>query len=72
MVEEIHELMVEGTGERLDKYIASKLPAVSRSYIQKLIDDTKVTVNNRPEKASLSFLQATLSLSAFLTSIPPR
>jgi 23S rRNA pseudouridine1911/1915/1917 synthase len=52
MVEEIHELMVEGTGERLDKYIASKLPAVSRSYIQKLIDDTKVTVNNRPEKAS--------------------
>jgi len=44
--------MVEGTGERLDKYIASKLPAVSRSYIQKLIDDTKVTVNNRPEKAS--------------------
>jgi 23S rRNA pseudouridine1911/1915/1917 synthase len=51
MVEEIHELMVEAAGERLDKYIASKLPSVSRSYIQKLIDDNKVTVNDRPEKA---------------------
>ena len=51
MVEEIHELMVEGAGERLDKYIASKLSSVSRSFIQKLIDDNKVTVNNRPEKA---------------------
>ncbi|MDD4923590.1 MAG: RluA family pseudouridine synthase [Dehalococcoidales bacterium] len=51
MAEEIHELLVEGAGERLDKYIALKLPPVSRSFIQKLIDDNKVTVNNRAEKA---------------------
>jgi 23S rRNA pseudouridine1911/1915/1917 synthase len=51
MVEEIHELMVERAGERLDKYIASKLPSVSRSFIQKLIDENKVTVNNSFEKA---------------------
>jgi 23S rRNA pseudouridine1911/1915/1917 synthase len=51
MEEEIHELLVEGTGERLDKYIASKLPSVSRSFIQKLINENKVTVNNQAEKA---------------------
>jgi 23S rRNA pseudouridine1911/1915/1917 synthase len=51
MVNEIHQLLVEGAGERLDKYLALKLPAVSRSYIQKLIDDNQVTVNNRAEKA---------------------
>jgi hypothetical protein len=38
MKEEIHELPVEIAGERLDKYIATKLPSVSRSFIQKLID----------------------------------
>ncbi len=52
MVKEIHELLVEVAGERLDKYLALKLPAVSRSYIQKLIDNNQVTVNNRAEKAS--------------------
>jgi 23S rRNA pseudouridine1911/1915/1917 synthase len=52
MEEDIHELLVEGAGGRLDKYIALKLPSVSRSYIQKLIDDNKVTVNDHAEKAS--------------------
>ena len=51
MEEDIHELLVEGAGERLDKYIASKLPSVSRSFIQKLIDENKVTVNDHAEKA---------------------
>ncbi|HAS04237.1 MAG TPA: RluA family pseudouridine synthase [Dehalococcoidia bacterium] len=51
MQEEIHELPVEVAGERLDKYIATRLPSVSRSFIQKLIDGDKVTVNNRAEKA---------------------
>ncbi len=51
MVEEIHELVVGESGERLDKYIALKIPSVSRSFIQKLIDDNRVTVNNRAEKA---------------------
>ena len=51
MEEDIHELLVEGAGERLDKYIATKLPSVSRSFIQKLIDENKVTVNDHAEKA---------------------
>ena len=52
MLEEIHELIADSEGERLDKYIAFKLPSFSRSYIQKLIDEGRVTVNNRIEKAS--------------------
>jgi 23S rRNA pseudouridine1911/1915/1917 synthase len=51
MEEDIHELLVGGAGERLDKYIALKLPSYSRSFIQKLIDENKVTVNNQVEKA---------------------
>ncbi len=51
MEEEIRELLVDGAGERLDKYIASKLPSYSRSFIQKLIDEKKVTVNDQAEKA---------------------
>jgi 23S rRNA pseudouridine1911/1915/1917 synthase len=49
---ENYELVADGGGERLDKYIASKLSGLSRSYIQKLIDDGNITVNNRMEKAS--------------------
>jgi 23S rRNA pseudouridine1911/1915/1917 synthase len=52
MLEEVHELVAESGGERLDKYIALKLPLLSRSYIQKLIDDGRVTVNKLTEKAS--------------------
>ena len=38
--------------ERLDKWISSALPDLSRSYIQKCIKDQNVLVNGRPQKAS--------------------
>lgn len=38
--------------ERLDKWISSALPALSRSYIQKCIKDNDVLVNDKPQKAS--------------------
>lgn len=38
--------------ERLDKWISSTLPDLSRSYIQKCIKDNAVFVNDRPQKAS--------------------
>lgn len=38
--------------ERLDKWISSTLPDLSRSYIQKCIKDNAVFVNARPQKAS--------------------
>lgn len=37
---------------RIDKYLAQKLPDQSRSYIQKLIKDEQVTVNNQKIKSN--------------------
>lgn len=36
----------EHAGTRIDKFLSEVLPEMSRSYIQKLIKDEKVTVNN--------------------------
>lgn len=44
-----------GNGEqnlRIDKYLAQKIPDQSRSYIQKLIKDEQVTVNNQKIKSN--------------------
>lgn len=38
--------------ERIDKWISSVLPDLSRSYIQRCIKDNDVMVNGRPQKAS--------------------
>ena len=37
-------------GQRLDAYLAGKIPGVSRSYIQKLIEDGMVLVNGQSAK----------------------
>lgn len=39
-------------GERLDKYLAGLLPEVSRSFIQKLLKQQQVTVNDNTVKAN--------------------
>ena len=38
---------------RLDLAVSREIPALSRSAVQRLIDEGNVTVNGRPEKASL-------------------
>ena len=38
--------------ERIDKYLASVLDDMSRSYIQKLIGEKRVSVNGRAVKAN--------------------
>lgn len=40
------------SGVRLDKYLTGKLPELSRSYLQKLITDGNVTVNQKQTKAN--------------------
>lgn len=42
----------EEQGERLDKYLAGLLPEVSRSFIQKLLKQEQVTVNENLVKAN--------------------
>lgn len=52
-MEEIREFLVleEDEGDRLDVYLAKELGDMSRSYIQKIIKDKKVSVNTKIEKA---------------------
>lgn len=52
-MDEIKEFIVieEEEGDRLDIYLSAQLGDMSRSYIQKLIKDKKVTVNGKIEKA---------------------
>ena len=42
----------QSAGERIDKFLSDSLPDVSRSYIQKLIKDGQVTVNQKIVKAN--------------------
>lgn len=42
----------EEQGERLDRFLARRLPQFSRSALQRLIDAGQVTVNHAPAKAS--------------------
>lgn len=52
-MDEIKEFLVldEEEGDRLDVYLSSQLGDMSRSYIQKIIKDKKVSVNGKVEKA---------------------
>ena len=42
----------ESAGQRLDQWLRTQLPAHSRAYLQKLIEEGRVMVNARPRKAS--------------------
>jgi 23S rRNA pseudouridine1911/1915/1917 synthase len=46
------ELHVEQDGLRIDRYVAQQVPDLSRSFIQKLLDDGRVTVAGQVPKAS--------------------
>ena len=50
---EIYHAGEEEAGLRLDHYLVSRLPNVSRVRVQQLIEQGKVLVNERPAKASL-------------------
>ena len=43
----------EMTGKRLDKVLSEMLEDFSRSYLQILIDEKRISVNGKPAKASL-------------------
>ena len=51
VINETLELKVEDNGVRIDKYIASNTE-LSRSKIQKMIEDGKILVNNKQVKTS--------------------
>ena len=52
MVNEIYKINYNSDGRRIDKFLAEKHKDFSRSYIQKLIDEGHVKVNNKSIKKS--------------------
>ncbi len=52
----VYHLQAIETGIRLDKYVSDKIPGLSRSQAQKLIDEGFILVNERPSKASLKLV----------------
>lgn len=46
-------LKADSAGVRLDLFIVQKLPELSRSFIQKLIESGHITLNGKPARASL-------------------
>ncbi len=51
-MERVIELLATEGGQRLDKYIAQRIPELSRSLVQRLISEGRVTVHGRMVKAS--------------------
>ncbi len=52
MSSQIHILTVDdGAGERIDAFLAARIPGLTRSAVARLIDDEHVHVNGNPEKA---------------------
>jgi 23S rRNA pseudouridine1911/1915/1917 synthase len=50
-MEETVTLEAEGSGERLDVFVARRCPGLSRSLAQRLIREGRVTINDRPGRA---------------------
>ncbi len=63
------ELIVEESGQRLDKYIAEK-EDLSRVMIQKLIEDGNVLVNEKAAKASYK-VQAKDKITIHIPEVKP-
>lgn len=52
MKEFSYHISLEEEEERIDKWICNTLESISRSYVQKLIKENLVFVNDKPQKAS--------------------
>lgn len=52
MITETYEVFDEQEGERLDKFLSTIYPEISRSFFQKLIKNEQIQINNKLEKAN--------------------
>ena len=46
------EVQSEQEGERLDKYLSSIYPDISRSFFQRILKENQILVNDKPQKAN--------------------
>ena len=62
-----HRLTADRAGERIDAFIARRLPELSRSYVKRLIDGGLVTIAGRVPKASEKVSEA----ANVVVEVPP-
>jgi len=66
-MEETLRLEAEGSGERLDVFVARRCPRLSRAVVQRLIREGRVTVGGRPGRAGQRLGQG----ERVLVGVPP-
>ncbi len=52
-MDKVYSFVADKPGARLDKFVVEKCPELSRTYVQKLIGDSHILVNDRVAKAGL-------------------
>jgi 23S rRNA pseudouridine1911/1915/1917 synthase len=62
---------VTDSGQRLDQYLAARIPEVSRARVQQLIERGEVLVNGSPAKASLKLKGNEEITLASMPKVPP-
>ena len=70
LINNLYSFVADKPGTRLDKYVCEKCPQLSRTYVQKLITDGYITVNDRKVKAGLK-LNAGDKLTIIIPPAPP-
>lgn len=65
MTYETYEVLQEQEGERLDKYLSTLYPQLSRSFFQKLIKDESCTVNGKAQKSNYRMCEGDLVKLSF-------
>ena len=61
----------EWEGTRLDKFLSNNLDFVSRSYIQKIIKEGNIIVNNRSEKGKYPVKEEDIIIIRLPDSVEP-
>ncbi len=69
-MDKLDSFVADKTGARLDKYVAERYPQLSRTYVQRLIGDGYITVNNQVAKAGLR-LSSGDRVSIIIPPTPP-
>ena len=54
---------------RIDRYLSELLPDVSRSFIQKLLKDNEILLNDKPVKLIIRFSQAIKLILIYLNRL---
>ena len=67
----LNHLIVNKSGVRLDKYLSQELAELSRTHVQKLIEQGLVTVNDNPAKVSLKLNEGDRVTVTIPAPIPP-